>query len=188
MTPKAPSRIPFEEMSPELQELLRPRLERLGYIGQFFQVGAHQPHALSAFVGFTEQLKRELEWRLVEVIALTVASQTGNDYERVQHERLAMRLGLDATEVQAVTDGALERSGSFSEAEISAAKLAAGIVHSHGRNCAPESGRLVALLGDAGAVACAMVAARYLAHAAMANTWRLEAPVPSPLVAGRPNG
>jgi hypothetical protein len=188
MPTRTPIRIPFEDLPPDLQELLRPRLERRGYLGEFFEVGAHQPEALHSFVSFTEQLKDALGWRLVEVIALTVASQTRNDYERIQHERLALRLGFTETEVRAVTAGALERCGSFTEAEVSAAKLAAGIVHSHGRACAPESGRLVALLGDAGAVACVMTAARYLAHAAMSNTWRLQAPVPSPLATASSNG
>ena len=40
MQPKLPSRIPFEEMTPALQELLTPKRERLGYVGEFFQVGA----------------------------------------------------------------------------------------------------------------------------------------------------
>ncbi|HET6185380.1 MAG TPA: carboxymuconolactone decarboxylase family protein [Trebonia sp.] len=179
MRPKLPSRIPFEEMTPQLQELLTPRRERLGYVGEFFQVGAHQPQALEWFVRFTEELKEQLDWRLAEVIALTVAAQTGNDYERIQHERLALRLGFDGAQIRAVVDGSLERLDSFSEAEITAAKLAAGMVHSHGRACEAESRRLLALLGESGVVTCTMLAARYLAHAAMANTWMLEVPVPS---------
>jgi hypothetical protein len=167
-------------MTPELQTLLRPRLDRLGYVGEFFQVTAHQPDALASFISYTEQLKQVLPWRLVEVIALTVASQTRNDYERVQHERLALRLGLTEREVRAIVMGTLERSGSFSEAEVTAAKLSACMVHSHGRACASESSRLVGLIGEADAVVCVMTAARYLAHSAMSNTWRLDPPVPSP--------
>lgn len=181
MAATRPTRVPYQEMSTELQDLLAPRLERLGYIGDFFQIAAHQPSALAAFVSYTDSLKEELPWRLVEVIALTVASETGNDYERVQHERLALRLGLSEGEITSITSGAPELNGSFTEAEITAAKLAARMVHSHGRGCGSESDRLVGLIGEQAAVGSVMLAARYLAHAAMANAWRLAPPVASPL-------
>jgi AhpD family alkylhydroperoxidase len=180
MPGRAPGRVQYEEMPAQLQAQLRPRLERLGYVGEFFQVGANQPEALSAFVEFTEQLKEALPWRLVEVIALTVASETGNAYELTQHEQLALRLGMTKDEIIAIKSGALERSGSFSEAEITAAKLAACMGNSHGHACASESNRLVGLLGPTAGVACVMMSARYLAHAAMANAWQLTPPVPSP--------
>jgi alkylhydroperoxidase family enzyme len=167
-------------MAPELQALLRARMERLGYLGEFFQLAAHQPQALASFVAYSEQLKQNLPERLVEVIALTVASETRNAYERVQHEHLALRMGFAPQEIAAVTRGTVEQSGAFSEAEITAAKLAACMVHSHGHACGSESDRLVALLGEATAVGCVMMAARYLAHSAMANTWRLAQPVRAP--------
>src|SRR5438309_28638 len=78
---------------------------RLGYLGEFFQVAAHQPAALSAFVSFSEALKDALPWRLVEVIALTVSARTGNAYERVQHERLALTLGMRVEEARALASG-----------------------------------------------------------------------------------
>jgi len=34
--------------------MLRPRVERLGYLGEFFRYTAHQPQALISFLDFTE--------------------------------------------------------------------------------------------------------------------------------------
>jgi alkylhydroperoxidase family enzyme len=174
-----------EQMGAELQSLVAARIERLGYLGEFFQVAAHQPDALAAFIRFTEELKAALPWRLVETVALTVASETANGYERVQHERLALRLGMRDDEVRAIVAGRLDDR--FSGAERAAAELARGIVHSHGQGCSALFEALLDLTDDATAVGCAMTAARYLAHAAMANTWELVVPVSSPLAAEAPS-
>ena len=181
MAVRAPARVTYEEMVPELRTLLSARVERLGYLGEFFQIAAHQPAALASFITHTEELKRELPWRLVEVIALTVATATHNDYERVQHERLALRLGLGRGQISALACGALTTSDGFSEAEVTVAKLAECMVHSHGRACATRAERLVGQVGEAEAVACVMLIARYVAHAVMSNAWRLTPPVASPL-------
>ena len=66
---------------------MRPRVERLGYLGEFFQCAANVPDALLAFDVFTAALKRALPDRVTEVVALTVATRLGNAYERHQHER-----------------------------------------------------------------------------------------------------
>ena len=49
-------RLSSTQMSPDLADYLRPRVERLGYLGEFFQCSAHQPGALLAFMRFTEEL------------------------------------------------------------------------------------------------------------------------------------
>src|SRR5690349_8264647 len=126
-------RIPFEELPPDLREQLAPRVERLGYLGEFFQVAAHQPEALGHFVAFTETLKTALAARLVEAIALTVASATRNDYERVQHERLALKVGLTQLEVLALAAGETDDVATFSATERAAIALAADVVSARGR-------------------------------------------------------
>jgi AhpD family alkylhydroperoxidase len=174
------SRIDFDLLPAPLQNRLAPRVERLGYLGEFFQVAAHQPAALAGFIDFTEALKVALPVRLVEVIALTAAAATGNDYERVQHERLALRVGLTRDEVAALVAG---RPGdaAFAPDELAAAALTDAAVRAQGRSCADAYERLSCLVGDEAAVACLMTATRYLAHATMANTWGLRPPVASPL-------
>ena len=156
------------------------RVARLGYLGEFFQIAAHQPDALAGFVDFTEALKRALPPRLVEVVALTVAVATGNAYERVQHERLALTVGLDDDAVRALVAGTAPAQR-FGELERAAFALAREVVAGGGGSCARTYARLEAVAGPSIAVGCLMTAARYLAHATMANTWGLAAPVSSPL-------
>lgn len=174
-------RIPYDELPPELRERLAPRVRRLGYLGEFFQVAAHQPAALAGFVDFTEALKDALPDRLVELTALAVAAATGNAYERVQHERLALRLGLTPDDVRAAAGEAPDAEAGLDPAERAAIALARAVVDARGRSCAEPFDRLARLTGDAVAVGCLMTATRYLAHATMANTWGLRPPVASPL-------
>lgn len=177
----AAARISYEELPSPLQEQLRSRVERLGYLGEFFQIAASQPEALSHFIGFTEALKDALDWRLVEVIALTIAVETDNEYERVQHERLALALGMSREEVRALVAGAATAEGGFTAAELAAVRVAREVVYRRGRGCPSAYAALEQRVGHEVAVGCLMTAARYLAHSTMANTWGLRAPVASPL-------
>ena len=105
-------RISHEELPNELASFLKPRVERLGYLGEFFQCTAHQPEALLSFLELTEHLKYALPGNLTEVVSLTIARLMDNAYERVQHERLSLKLGLSTEWVlgilQVTPDAALE--------------------------------------------------------------------------------
>jgi alkylhydroperoxidase family enzyme len=87
-------RISHEELPEELVSFLKPRVERLGYLGEFYRCMAHQPEALLSFLEHTEYLKHALPGNLTEVVSLTTARLMDNAYERVQHERLSVKLGL----------------------------------------------------------------------------------------------
>lgn len=163
-------------MPPELQELLRPRVERLGYLGEFFQRAGHQPEALTHFYRWTETLKDVLPFRLVEVVALTVATKTGNDYERVQHERLALQGGMAQAEIDALKAMRPGACHTLADQEIAAATLARCALDDTGRGCNPALLRLSRLIGEPGAVGCLMLIGRYVAHATMANAWNLRVP------------
>src|SRR5512143_1851057 len=99
-------RLDMDQLPPPLAAALRPRVERLGYLGEFFQCAANVPDALLAFQQLTEALKAALPDRVTEVVALTVATRLGNDYERYQHERLCRTLGFDDGWIRAVEYGA----------------------------------------------------------------------------------
>lgn len=86
--------IDVEHLDPIVRQRLQSKIDRLGYLGAFFQLTAHQPEALAAFVDYTDATKKALTDDLAEVVALTVATATGNDYERHQHERLSVKPGL----------------------------------------------------------------------------------------------
>ena len=53
-------RLGLDSLPGSLRALLRSRVERLGYLGEFFQVAGHQPDALAGFVTLTEALKDAL--------------------------------------------------------------------------------------------------------------------------------
>jgi alkylhydroperoxidase family enzyme len=174
------ARVPFEDLNPELQKMLGSRFERLGYLGDFFQYAACQPDALAGFVRFSEALKEALPWELVEVVALTVATETDNEYERVQHERLALRLGMNDAQIKAVTDGRLDPSR-FSATQIVTAELARCCARQDGAGCAERLVDLRALVDNETAIGVLLLCARYVAHATVANALGLRAPSASSL-------
>src|SRR5574341_2382616 len=95
-------RLTPDALRPDVAEMLRPRVERLGYLGEFFRCAAHQPDALKSFMAFTNDLKKALLDPLTETVALTVSTELGNAYERHQHERLSIKLGFGEEWVRAV--------------------------------------------------------------------------------------
>lgn len=174
-----------EQMTPELAALLRPRVERLGYLGEFFQYTAHQPKALMLFLIFTDDLKHALPDNLTEVVSLTVAALMANDYERVQHERLSLKLGFGETWVRAVLQGAravaMDRNNSLSSVEAQVQKLAVVVVGRKGHDTQPELEAVIRAIGHEQAIAVLMLIGRYTTHAMISNALALPPPVTSPL-------
>ncbi len=176
-------RLSREEMPPELSEMLRPRVERLGYLGEFFQCAAHQPQALMSFMRFTEDLRRGLPDNLTEVVALTVAALMENRYERVQHERLCLKLGLPETWIRDVLSLSLESGSSLSEEERRVQRLVLAVVARRGHDTERQLEAVVERIGSEKAVALLLLIGRYVTHAFFVNCLGLEAPVSSPLEA-----
>jgi len=181
-------RLSAEQMPRELAERLRPRVERLGYLGEFFRCAAHQPRALLSFMALTDDLKEALPDRVTEVVALTVAAALDNAYERVQHERLCLELGFGEAWVREVLAGA--RAGEAADAaaggqrsapEQLVQRLTRALLERQGHGVARELDAVVAVLGPAAAVAVLMLVGRYVTHALMVNALALAPPVPSPL-------
>jgi len=176
-------RLAAEDLPAEIAALLRPRVERLGYLGEFFRCAAHQPAALASFMAFTEDLKRALPDRLTETVALTVSTLLENPYERHQHEGLCLKLGFDQDWIRAVE--ALEPArAELSEAESRVQALALAVVRRHGKDTTAELDASVALIGYAQAIAALMLVGRYVTHALMVNALDLAPPVESPLTRG----
>src|SRR5260370_30070348 len=117
-------RLSFSELDPQLAELLRPKVERLNYLGEFFQFTGHQPRALISFYTLTEDLRQALPDNLTELVALTVATLMDNPYERVQHERLALKLSLSETWIRGVLSLQTRNSSELSEIEVLVQKTA----------------------------------------------------------------
>jgi hypothetical protein len=172
----------LDEMPPALAVALRPRVERLGYLGEFFQCAANQPDALLAFVEFTELAKGELSPRIVELVALTMATLADNDYERHQHEQLSETLGFARDWIRAAEGGDPLTPLSADELAVQAYLRSA---FPTGIDAADEFAEVTARLGPAHAVAVLLLAARYAAHALVVNTLGLDPPVPSIFAGGR---
>jgi alkylhydroperoxidase family enzyme len=174
-------RIPFDELTPEIRDALDSKVRRLGYLGEFFQVSAHQPEPLLHFIRFTDTLKEALPINLVELLALTLSTWSGNDYERVQHERLALKSGLSEDWVRAVETLAPETAPVLDEKERATQRLALTVARSQGREARSDADRLLALSDETLLIGVMLTIGRYLAHSAICNTFGLKPPVPSPL-------
>lgn len=177
-------RLRFDELDPELRDALQAKVDRLGYLGEFFAVGGHQPAATAAFQNFTEALKKALPPELTEVVALSVASTLGNSYEQTQHERLAATLGFSVGWIAAAVGTG--DPAELSEGAKAARTLALAIVDGYGGGAAEELARTVDVLGEERAVGVLLTVGRYVAHAVVANTLELAAPVEGVLPARDP--
>ena len=80
-------RLEFDAVDAQVRELLKPTVDRLGYFGEFFQVAAHIPGAIPAFVQYTGAVKAKLSDAQNEVLALSVCAMLEADYERIQQLR-----------------------------------------------------------------------------------------------------
>jgi hypothetical protein len=123
---------------------------------------------------------RKRVWRsYVELLALTIATHFGNAYERNQHERLSVRLGLGRDWVQQVERLEPEAAQGLTATERQLQRFALDTARSHGQSGGTQLDGLVEALGVTASVAALMIIARYVAHAYVVNTLALAPPVPS---------
>lgn len=173
------SRLEFDQLAPRVQDVLRARVERLGYLGEFFKCSGHQPDILAPFMEMTEALKKALPDRLTEVGALTVATLMGNRYELHQHERLSRKLGFGEAWVAAVEQVAPDTAPEMSDAERGVQRLVVAMIERKGMGVKPELEALVDQIGADQAVAVMFLVGRYITHAMIVNGLELIPPVPS---------
>lgn len=183
--PRAPAmnaipRLSPSELPPEVAAILRPSVERLGYLGEFFKCAAHQPAALMSFLAFTEDLRHALPDRLTETVALTVSAELGNAYELYQHERLCLKLGFGDAWVRSIEERDPARAKFLSAAERAVQALTLGVVRRNGQGVSSELDGVVAVVGHAAAVAVLMLVGRYVTHSLIVNALDLKPPVQSP--------
>ncbi len=178
MTARIP-RLRFEQLPAPIADGLRAKVERLGYLGEFFAATAHQPEALKAFMDFTDLAKGELDMRLVELLALTVATMKHVAYEKNQHERLAVKLGYSRDWVMAVEALNPDAQTLFNDDERAVQRYVIAAVERDGVDVGSLLQAVVERLGVAGAVAVMFVMGRYTTHAIIVNSLDIKAPVPS---------
>ncbi len=174
-------RLSYSELDPQLAEMLRPKVERLNYLGEFFQCIGHQPRALMSFYSLTEDLKDALPDNLTELVALTIAAKMRNAYERVQHERLAFKLGFSEAWIRAVISLKAKPGGELSATELLAQQLALAVLERQGHETNTELEEVIKAIGHKQAVAVLMLIGRYVMHALITNCLALKPPVSSRL-------
>lgn len=172
-------RLEFDELDDALAQALAAKYERLGYLGEFFKCMGHQPRGLKAFIEFTESAKGALPDKLVELIALSVATKLGNDYERHQHERLSVRLGFGRAWVAAIEQLTPDQAEELDATERLVQRYVLSAVERYGQDTTDELEPVIEALGHEQAVAMLMVLARYVSHALIVNSLRIASPVPS---------
>lgn len=172
-------RIEFDDLEPELAEALRARVKRLGYLGEFFKCTAHVPDALLRFMEFTEALKVPLSKRMTEVVALTVACSTGNDYERNQHERLSVKLEFGKDWLRDVEKLDPASATRLNPEEKAAQAFTMAALRKYGQGAQGEWTALIETVGPEQAIAVLLLVGRYATHTLVVNTLALEPPVPS---------
>jgi len=169
------------ELHPDLLAMLRPRIQRLGYLGEFFRYSAHQPKALMSFMQFTEDLKEALPDKLTETVALSVARVMDNAYEQVQHERLSLKKGFGEKWVREVLSLRGESTAVLSQEESLVQRLVLAVIGQRGKNCTSQFTAVIDAVGPEAAIAVLMLIGRYITHALIVNTLNLAPPVLSPL-------
>lgn len=172
-------RLEFEGVDAPLRDMLKPTVDRLGYFGEFFQVAAHIPGAIPAFMQYTGAVKAKLSDAQNEVLALSVCAMLEADYERIQHERLARKLGFSLDWIAAAEGRPGSHPSALKDDERRLQALAQAMVPSHGLRCEAELKSVVDLLGHERAVAALLQVSRFVTIALMCNALNLTLPVPS---------
>jgi alkylhydroperoxidase family enzyme len=172
-------RIDFEDFATDLKESLRPKVERLGYCGEIWQIGANAPQSMFQFCELTEALKGEIDMKLVELVALTAAGVMGNSYERNQHERLADSLGFGREWIAQVNELQAEPGEHMSDGECAVQKFAMAAIYRRGHDCQDLFKDVIAAVGPEQATGILLSVGRCVMHAIFRNTLGLEPPVAS---------
>jgi alkylhydroperoxidase family enzyme len=172
-------RLALGDLDGGLQELLKPTVDRLGYLGEFFGVTGHVPNAVSAFMQYTAAVKAPLSDAQNEMLALAVCGALGADYERIQHERLARRLGQSVDWIAAAEGRPGANPSALDADALRLQRLALAMVARNGERCTAEIRAVADALGPTKTVAALLQITRFVTIATLCNALALTLPVPS---------
>lgn len=178
MSDKLP-RIAFEDIEPRLKELFRPRVERLGYLGEFFKVMSAAPETMTGFFTITESLKKVLPDNLTEIVSLALSSRLGNLYEQYQNERLSLKLGLSKDWVAEAITPKRGKDSIFTAEEKAVQAFAIAVMENKGQGVEAELDAVIAAIGPEKTVGVLWLITRTVSHALISNTLKLAPPVTS---------
>jgi hypothetical protein len=167
----------FADTAPAVQALLGSTVERQGYFGEMFAYLSHTPEALAGFMQYSGALRSDLPARLNELIALTVCTRLDFAYERVQHERLSLKLGFDRGWIAALTGHGPKIT--LDVAETAAHALAGSIADGNIAAAATALAGLAGAADDRIAIAALLQATRFVSVCVIGGTLGVTLPVPS---------
>lgn len=172
-------RIEFEDLDPALKEVFRPRVERLGYLGEFFRVMGAAPETLGGFYTITESLKKVLPDNFIEIVSLTLSAKHGNLYEQYQNEQLSLKLGLTKEWVAEALTPNVGPDSLFTPEEKAVQRFASAVAERTGQDVEQELDDLITAIGSEKTVAVMWLIGRTMTHALISNTLKLAPPVKS---------
>ena len=172
-------RLEFEDLTPALQDVFRARVERLGYLGEFFKVMSHAPETMGGFYTITESLKQVLPDNFTEIVSLALSSRLGNRYEQYQNERLSRRLGFSDDWIREALNPVDGAASSFTPEEKAVQAFAIAMMERHGQDVDAELDAVLEATGPEKTVGVMWLVGRTVTHAMISNTLTLDPPVES---------
>ncbi|MGE5539935.1 MAG: hypothetical protein ACM30I_15060 [Gemmatimonas sp.] len=172
-------RVAWEDFPEGLKAALKPKVDRLGYCGEIWQVGANLPKSMLSFCNMTEDLKDEMPMKLVELTALTVAGVMGNTYEKNQHERLADKLGYGREWIADVGRLNPTEATVMSDDEKKVQKFIIAAIYRRGHDSRALFEDAAKAIGAKAAVGVLLSIGRCIQHAIFRNVLELAPPVTS---------
>jgi hypothetical protein len=172
-------RLEFEELAPALQNVFRARVERLGYLGEFFKVMSHAPETMGGFYTITESLKDVLPDNFTEIVSLSLSSRLANRYEQYQNERLSRRLGFSDDWIREALSPNDDADSVFGPDEKAVQAFAIAMMERRGLGVEAELDAMVKAIGPERTVGVMWLVGRTVTHAMISNTLKLASPVTS---------
>lgn len=178
MSETPPAKLAFDETPPDLQEMLKPTVDRLGYFGDFFAYAAQSPDVLKGFMQFSAALKKALPDDVNEALALSMCDRLDFPYERIQHERLSEKLGFDRDWIANMA-GRGGEAAKLTDLQAAAKRLGHAVASGHIAEARQALAAIAASEGDELAVATLFQATRYQQICVLGRTLDMQLPVAS---------
>lgn len=171
-------RLSFDELPAGAREAVRPRYERLGYLGEIFSLLGSNETTLLALLGFADGVGRTLDPVQREVVALTVSAAKTAESELFQHERRALSIGMPRALIEAIEMLDPDRDDLGPDVAV-IVRLGLSIARERWDEARPALAEAVERLGAETAVALLMQAGYYVMATAIGHVLDLTPPVRS---------
>jgi Carboxymuconolactone decarboxylase family len=153
--------------------------KRLGYLNELFLLQSHVPASVESFMAYTQAVKAPLSDRQNELVALAACAVLHAEAELIQHERLALRLGLDKAFVAAAEGREGADAAALTPDEHLLRSVVCELIQNMGRGCEPALARLAGAIGAGPAMAVLLQSTRFIMIGVWGHVFEVKLPVPS---------